>query len=401
MITYKWVGIVLYIILFFPIILVLFDSLYRLLFLVVAHLPYSRGRQGGVQNTSLRLLVLIVARNEQSVIEQTLSKLKSQTDTDSAIKIVVLADHCSDQTSQIAVKMGVQVCLRNEGNSGKAESLSWFAEKEIELLSIIDIVAVLDADTLVDHEFCAEICRAFQPGVQVIQGFVNPLSKDGFPLTTLVSFSEILAQRIDDEARSRLHWSVPLRGTGMAFRTDVFCQVCRGLGTQVDDIELSVCLAEQNIPVRSRPQAKIFDPKADDAIGLAKQRGRWLKGQRQIWEKRHRGILKLLKADPSNWSLIHAMLLKPKTALLIIKVLLLIVLLLWSLEGTLGQVLFGVVFVSILIDFVYYLTGLLHTDNPYKYLISFLGAPLFVLLWITSWGFSLLPTKEWLRVERT
>ena len=115
--------------------------------------------------------------------------------------------------------------------------------------------------------------------------------------------------------------------------------------------------------------------------------------------KQH-SIVKLLQADPSNWSLIHAILLKPKTALLTIKVFLLIVLLLWSFRAVVSQVLFAVVCVSVLIDFVYCLIGLLRTNSPYKYLVSFLGAPLFVLLWITSWGFSLLPTKEWLRVER-
>lgn len=380
-------------------ILVFFDSFYRLLFLVVAHLPNREKVEEISQDACLKMLALVVARNEQSVIGETLLHLKNQTNADSTVKIVVLADHCSDKTSKIAMEMGIKVYLREEGNPGKAESLSWFAEKEAGLLSLIDIVAILDADTLVDPEFCTELRKAFQPGVQVVQGFVNPISKDGFPLTTLVSFSEIIAQRIDDEARSRLHWSVPLRGTGMAFRTDILCQVCQGLGTQVDDIELSVRLTERNIPVHSSPKAKILDPKADDAIGLAKQRGRWLKGQRQIWNTKSPSILKLLRAGPSDWSLIHAMLLKPKTALLTIKVLLLIVLLFWPLRGAFGQVLFAVVWVSILIDFGYYLIGIFHTNSPLKYLVSFLGIPLFVILWIISWGFSLWPTREWLRVR--
>ncbi len=397
MILYQWAGVILYLLMFFPLLLVFIDSSYRLLFLVVAHLSSKKKIEDCDQNTPLRLLILIVARNEQGIIEQTLSKLKTQTDGDDRTRIAVLADHCSDQTADIATKLGAQVYLRENGKPGKAEALSWFAYKRKGLLSDADVIAVLDADTLVDEKFCQAIRAAFRPGVEVVQGYVQPVSKDGFPLTTLVSFSEILSQEIDDMARSRLHWSVPLRGTGMAFRTQDFCRVCRGLGTQVDDIELSVRLAEQNISVYFCPKAKILDPKADDVVGLAKQRGRWLKGQRQIWTTKHLSILKLLRARSSNWSLIHAMLLKPKTALLIIKIFLLIVLLLWPFLGTLGQVLVAVVCVSVLIDFAYYLVGLRYTSAPYKYLVSFLGTPLFIILWIISWGFSLWPTREWLR----
>ena len=395
-----WAEIILYILLLFPMVLVIFDSFFRLLFLVIAHLPNSGNIQESAQSKNLRLLVLIVARNEQSVIEQTLSKLKDQADADDSIRITVLADHCLDRTAQIADEMGAQVCLRHNGNPGKAESLSWFAEKETEVLGNIDVVAILDADTLIESEFCNNIRAAFRPGVDVAQAYVNPVSHDGFPLTTLAAFSEVLAQKIDDSARSRLGWSVPLKGFGMAFRSNIFIQFCNELGTQVDDIELSVRLAEQKISTRFWPQARVTDPKETNMFGLARQRGRWLKGQRQVWTRMKKQMRRLVCIGFPGWSLIHGDLLKPKTALLLVKLSLVYILTQQLFNPKISNILLAVVLGCVLIDLVYYLVGLRYSSNPWKVLFAFLGAPLLVGLWILSWGFSMWPNQGWLRARK-
>ncbi len=150
----NWADLVLYILLLFPLFLVIFDSIYRLIFLIVVHLPGKTILQGGSEQQSLRLLMLVVAHNEQRVIEQTLAQIKSQKDKDASISFAVLADHCSDQTISIATKMGVEVYARSEDCPGKGQALSWFVKEKKELLFNTDIITVLDADTLVDAEFC-------------------------------------------------------------------------------------------------------------------------------------------------------------------------------------------------------------------------------------------------------
>ena len=388
-----------YLLLILPLFLVVFDSFYRLLFLIIAQLPVRENPRNNDENTSLRLLLLIVARNEQSVIRQTLLQIQPQIDADSSVTVAVLADHCSDQTAQIAAETGAKVYVRSVGSPGKGQALSWFVNAGKDILANADLITVLDADTLIDTEFCHNICLAFEPGVEVVQGFVNPVSKDGFPLTTLAAFSEILSQKIDDTARSRLHWSVPLRGRGMTFRSRLFCQVCQGLGTQVDDIELSVRLAELNVPVHFSSDVKIFDPNSDVFLGLAKQRGRWLKGQRQIWRNKQRNILKLLRSGLPNWSLVQALLIKPKTALAFIKIMLLSILLMRLVDNSSHPWILALVLGCILIDLAYYISGLKYVANTSKYSIALVSSPLLLILWIVSWGFSILPRQGWLRAR--
>ncbi len=398
------VALALYLILLLPVALVIFDSLCRLVFLAVLLLPKANREQPVVEapeHRELRLLVLVVAHNEQKAIERTLQLVKDQTETEEVTRLAVLADHCSDGTVSMAARMGALVYDRKDGHAGKAEALSWFVRQAGDLLSATDIVAVLDADTLVDANFSFEIRAGFGRGVEAVQSFVDPVSRNGFPLTTLVSFSEILSEKIDDAARSRLHWSVPLRGTGMAFRTGTFRAACQELGTQVDDIELSVRLAGMRIPVHFRSGAVVHDPKSDQALGLARQRGRWLKGQRQMWKSKGPNIIKLLCSGPPNWSLIQAMLLKPKTALSVMRLVLIALLWTWPFPYTIAHnVLFSAVLGSLWIDILYYMSGLRLAGNTGKYLASLLTSPMLLLLWAISWGYSLLPTREWLQARK-
>src|SRR5512142_3121953 len=145
----------------------------------------------------------------------------------------------------------------------------------------------------------------------------------------------------------------------MAFRTGKFVRACERLGTQADDIEPAVRLAELAITVQFEARAVVRDPKSSRALGLARQRGRWLKGQRQVWRTRGRSILKLLRAGLPNWSLIQGMLLKPKTALVALRLALLGLLWAWPFpHTTLHAVMLWAVTGSLIMDAAYYLVGL-------------------------------------------
>jgi cellulose synthase/poly-beta-1,6-N-acetylglucosamine synthase-like glycosyltransferase len=394
------IDLVLYFVMLVPLFLVVFDGIHRLGFLVVVHWPRKPGEgKGNTHIPDLRLLMLISAHNEQSVIGESLKRIRDQVDADSSTRIVVIADHCSDQTASIASGGGASVYVRNEGLEGKAQALSWFVHGGQDLLCDTDIVAVLDADTLADADFCVRIRGAFDRDVDAVQGFVNPVYDDGFPLPALASYSEILAQRIDDTARSRLNWSVPLRGTGMAFRTGAFCRACEGLDTQVDDIELSLRLAKVGIQVHFCPEAAVHDAKSHSLMGLARQRARWLRGQRQIWRQQWATILKLLRSGPPSWSLIHALLLKPKTALILIKAALISILVFWPFYHSAHQVILLTVVGTLFVDCGYYLSGLQYVSYKRKYLAALIGSPLLIALWGLSWTYSLLPSPGWIRAR--
>lgn len=379
-----------------PIFLSIIDSLLRLIYIIVPFIFLKS--TDSYTNKPQKIFYLIVACNEEKVIGESIKILLQSIPSNENHEVAILCDHCTDKTAEIATSLGVKIFFREDGATGKGPALTWFVNNHQEALIGMDIVVVLDADSKVGKNISENLQQVFKPGVSVVQVFVNSMGIDGYSFTTLASYSELLSQYIDDTARSIMKWSVPLRGTGMAFRPELFRIVCANLITQVDDIELSIILERMKVRVHFDMASTVFDPKTPNVRGLARQRGRWLKGQRKIFSTMRFELLDLLGSGLGAWSLVQALLFKPKTALTIIKfTLLFIILASLSHSGILGYLLSTLVGISIFIDLFYYLYGLRFVQQPNKYLSALLHSPVYLLLWFAGWAYSILPGQGWLR----
>lgn len=394
-------GMILWALLFFPFVLVLFDTFFRLLFLLLSFFPeHIEEADLGCHEGRLRILLLFLANNEERVISKTLSAALQLAQNDPNVEVAILADNCTDRTAEISSGFGVNVYRRFDDDPGKGKALSWFIQNAMDEIGVYDLIAIMDADTVIPLEFPSKVQAAFSTDkVKAVQAFIEPRIEKGFPFTVLAGYSEILAQYVDDAARTRTGWSVPLKGKGMVFRTDVFIMVCKDLQTQVDDIEISIRLAESNIPVRYFSDLRVVDPNTEILIGLARQRGRWLKGQRAIWTNLRGSLWRWLFSGFSNLSLLQALLIKPKTVVFLVKTLLLMIFSFWTARYGTGMILSMVMVASILIDLVYYLLGLRFVDDVKMYFLALLGAPVYFLLWLIGYLYSILPGQKWLRAR--
>lgn len=384
--------------LFLPYTLVMVDSFFRLLYLIIRFSYTSSDTSSS--DFHARLLFLITAHNEEDVIGNTINVLLEVSANDPETQIMLLCDHCSDQTLETGIQAGVQVISRNDGLSGKGQALSWFIANYTQEISSTDIIIVLDADSLVDSRFGDNIRKAFVPGVDVVQSQICPTHTKDHTLTLLASYSEVLSQQIDDFARQHLKWPIPLRGTGMAFRPNIFRAIGRNLQTQVEDIEISILLAEMGILVRFSPECLIFDPKASKMLGLARQRGRWLKGQRHVLWVLKNDLWNLFCSGLAKWSLIQALLFKPKTLLILIKVsLFLLAIYITPVTAILSNLLLDSLVLSFLVEFLYYFYGLSLVTQRQKYLSALLRSPIYLILWLVGWLYSLIPGQSWLKVR--
>src|SRR5574341_1277776 len=323
------------------------------------------------------IAVLIPAHNEADALGRTLPQLRAGEAPPESI--ILIADHCTDDTARVAEQYGAAVVQRLEGERGKGAALRWLFEGHPNLLGAYPITVILDADTLVDTRFFAEVRRAFAEGAEVVQGFLQPIGYEESIASTLAAYSEVLAQKVDDALRARLGWPVPLRGTGMAFRTELLRDLLPQVRTLTEDIELSLLLAERRVRVQFLPGAIVYDPKPGNADLLSRQRARWLKGQFQVWRHHSKSIARLLWRGPRMWWLLSALLLKPKTFFASLKVVT------FALALTLPIPLWtkAVLLALILSELAYYLVGLwlAPQDDRRRYARALLSAPAYLGMW--------------------
>jgi len=101
-------------------------------------------------------LVLIPAHNEATGIAATIQSIHSAGYPLGKLRVITLADNCTDNTAEIARATGSEVWERNDpANLGKGQALAWAFQQVSR--DTFDFAAIIDADTVVDAAFFSAI----------------------------------------------------------------------------------------------------------------------------------------------------------------------------------------------------------------------------------------------------
>jgi cellulose synthase/poly-beta-1,6-N-acetylglucosamine synthase-like glycosyltransferase len=377
------------------IVVFLLDSLFKAIFVVVACANAKEpSPEVPPQLGNSNIAYVFPAHDEESIIAQSVAGL--------AVPTYVIADNCRDNTAEVARRAGVCVWERHEeAGGGKAGALRWFFRVGAAELAPYSRFAIFDADSQVASDFAGQLAVSTCAHAPVVQGFVLPLITGSSSVARLAAYSEILSQRIDDRARERLGWPVPLRGTGMVFDASLLPMLLSALRTKVEDVEMTIRLVRCGIHPRFLDRSVVGDPKPAGMRGVAAQRARWEQGRRQIWKYYWRDLLGLfLGGRPGAISLSLSLLLRPMALVLMLKVLVAVVLGIaaWS-YGVVWSTLAAMVWLAILIDGLYYLIGLGFVEERPVYVRALFFAPAYLFMWIWSQVWSFASRRAWLRVR--
>jgi 1,2-diacylglycerol 3-beta-glucosyltransferase len=373
------------------------DSLLRFVLLCLRGLksPVAGPGDRKGQNATNPCLLLIPAHNEAGTIGPTVATLLPQLAEWPGAALWVIADRCTDTTAAEAATAGAAVAERRAGSLGKGAVLAWWLKEHAHVWRPGDCLLILDADSRLAEQSLTAIRAAMSSQAVAAQAFVAPAasSKAG----RLAGWSEILMQRIDDEARLRCGWNVPLRGTGMAFRAEVLAELAPRLHTLAEDLELDVLLAARQAKVLFVPQATIYDPKPQQAAGASRQRARWLQGQLQVLRAYWREAVQALsQGGLGAWMLLILLLLRPKTVFHGLRLMLLAA---GLLLGPAGHWLAGLALSGLVLDALYYLGGVTLVDDRRLYLQDLLAAPRYVAMWLYSLALATV-RRGWLKAGR-
>ncbi len=232
------------------------------------------------RDPSTYFIVAVPAHNEAAVIQSTVQRMRLLDYPQDCFAIHVVADHCSDNTAQVAQRAGAIVHERDAGpRTGKGAALSWLFQRVLSDDNC-DALVIFDADTQVDPNFLRVMDAHLAAGDQVIQGqhvISNP-EAGWFPALTWAMF--LIDNRFQNLGRSNLGWSAKNMGDSICFRADVLRNVGWGKGL-TEDYELRQRLLLEGIRIVYEPNAIGYGEAPINWECAQAQRARWLAGTQE------------------------------------------------------------------------------------------------------------------------
>lgn len=235
----------------------------------------------GDQN--IRFAVLIPAHNEEAVIDQLLTSLHAVQYPPEQLRIVVVADRCTDGTAARVRAAGYSCLERQGGTGGKTASLAhgldWL---RVQQDAGVDAVAFFDADNIVHPAFFRQIACQLNAGAAVVQGHVGVHNWNDSLFARLNYMNAVVENRLEELARSQAGLSCNLRGHGMVFRKELLEQLPWRAATLVEDQEMLVRLVLAGQRVVWAEHARVDSILPVSTKAAAAQRRRWAGGRSAI-----------------------------------------------------------------------------------------------------------------------
>ncbi len=272
--------------------LILFGLCYHYALLIASAIKHNTEKTATPHHH--RFAIAIPAHNESAVLAQTLEQLKLQNYPSDLVTTYVAADHCQDNTAQVAREHGAQGYERQaEPRGRKAYALQWLLQKILDTGILYDAVVVFDADSRVDPQFLQTMDRALAGRYAVLQGNHIIANPEENRFSSLAAVDMRLNNLLRNQAKHNLGFSCRLMGDAMCFRTAVLRQYGWPSDSLGEDREHGVYLLTQGVKIGYAPEAISYGQAAPSWKTASTQRVRWYGGVSEIQKKFIARLLKL------------------------------------------------------------------------------------------------------------
>ena len=226
-------------------------------------------RSTGISKAKLqrRFIVLIPSYKQDSVIEQTVLSILSQSYPQRMFDVTVISDHQSEMTNMRLAQYPITLLTPNFAESTKAKSLQ-YAILNLPEFKIYDVVVILDADNIVNSEYLTNVNDAFETAAtKAIQTHRISRNRDTAAARMDAVFEEI-NNNIFRKGHINLGLSSALASSGVAFDYEWFKKNVMKTKTSGEDKELEALLLRQNIFIDYFDNIYIYGPMSDEEYML-------------------------------------------------------------------------------------------------------------------------------------
>jgi 1,2-diacylglycerol 3-beta-glucosyltransferase len=231
-----------------------------------------------------RFAVIIPAHNEGAHLPQTIRSLKSCLYPQELFSIFVIADNCTDDTSEVAVSCGANCLVREEVTlRGKNNALRWGLER-IDF-GKFDAVAIVDADTTVEPNFLEALNDYFCAGHRAVQVPYRIRGEENTPFGILQEVGNTAENLLFYGGRRKLGLSSFLRGNGMGFSRQLLKEFPFNERSVVEDLEYTARLLDSGERIEFAVETEVVAATPPDLGSSFSQRLRWASGSFGVYLK--------------------------------------------------------------------------------------------------------------------
>jgi len=234
------------------------------------------------ERTVTRFDVLVPAHDEAAGIGATVASLRAMTYPAEMVRVIVIADNCSDATAALARGAGALVLERRSATErGKGYALACGYAASLDD-GFADAVVVVDADTSVSPNLLHAFSARFADGADAAQAEYGVRNAQASWRTRLMVLALTMFHTVRSLGRERLGVSCGLRGNGMAFSTALLRRVPPCAYSIVEDVEYGIALGLQGVRVVYVPEAAVHGDMPATATASTSQRERWEGGRMEL-----------------------------------------------------------------------------------------------------------------------
>ena len=241
-------------------------------FLIEVSAGLRRKIGAGTSLSRASAVIVVPAHDEAAVLGDTLRSLAESLGP--KMRVLVVADNCTDSTAALAGSAGVEVVERHDPeHRGKGFALAFAADYLRP--DPPDIFVVMDADCSTDQASLQALVDAAHASGGPTQA-VNLLRPDrsASPLVQLSNFAFVLKNLVRQRGLQALAGRVHLTGTGMAMPFELFHVSGNTRSSIVEDLALGLELADAGHPPMLVANAFVWSGSASEQ-GTLVQRRRW------------------------------------------------------------------------------------------------------------------------------
>ncbi|MCW2368496.1 glycosyltransferase family 2 protein [Sphingobium sp. B11D3D] len=224
-------------------------------------------------------IILMPAHNEAAGIARTIALLQPALDVH--IRLIVIADNCTDDTAAAAGAAGAQVIERNDPSQrGKGHALAFGRDwiKAATDTARPDCIVVLDADCEIDGASLRALIDTTCASQRPVQScYLLRSAADDGAMTQISNFAMLIKNRVRQRGASVLGSPAILGGTGMAFPWALIESAPLATSHLVEDLVLGLHFARAGAAPRYLEAATTWSDPASQSDTLT-QRARWEHG---------------------------------------------------------------------------------------------------------------------------